>query len=236
MSDFTSGEVVSARGLRKVYNGTVAIHKLDLAVPAGQFLGCMGPSGSGKTTLLHLLGGLETPTEGTVQVAGTRIDLLSEDEAAVFRRRNIGVVYQFFNLVPHLTVAENIAIPLLLEGRRLFQVEDRIRELTDFFGISDHLDRFATQLSGGEMQRVGLARAMIAEPSLILADEPTGNLDTKSGEAVLKFIRRMVDERGVTAVLVTHDLKATGFVDRVIKLEDGRIIDDIGAGSSGVEN
>lgn len=228
---FPAGPLVVGEGLRKVYGegpGRVeALAGVDLSVPKGQFLGIMGPSGSGKSTLLHLLGGLERPTEGTVCIGSTRLDRLGDDEIARFRRRHVGIIFQFFNLIPTLTVEENVALPLLLEGRRLRQVEEKVLGLLAELGLEALRSRVPAQLSGGEMQRVAFARAMLVDPSLILADEPTGNLDSRAGEQVLGWMRRAPDERGVTLVLVTHDVRVASYADRIVVVRDGRIEDDV---------
>jgi ABC-type lipoprotein export system ATPase subunit len=231
------GPSVIAEGLRKVYaegsSRVDALVGLDLSVPQGQFLGVMGPSGSGKSTLLHLLAGLERPTAGSVRIGDTRLDRLDEDEAARFRRRHIGTVFQFFNLIPTLTVEENVALPLLLEGRTLRAVSEKVQVLLAQLGLEQLGARVPSELSGGEMQRVALARAMLVEPELILADEPTGNLDSKAGEEVLGWLRRAPDERGVTLILVTHDLRVASYADRILVMRDGRIEDDVAAGRMG---
>jgi putative ABC transport system ATP-binding protein len=227
------GPSVVTRGLSKTYgqgsSRVDALVGLDLEVPEGQFLGVMGPSGSGKSTLLHLLAGLERPTQGAVLIGDRRLDELSDSEAARFRRRHIGVVFQFFNLIPTLTVEENVALPLLLEGRTLRDVQDRVSLLLSELGLGALGRRMPPQLSGGEMQRVAFARAILVEPMLILADEPTGNLDSKAGEEVLAWMRRAPDERGVTLILVTHDVRVASYADRILVLRDGRIEDDVPA-------
>jgi putative ABC transport system ATP-binding protein len=212
------GPAVVATGLAKQYGrGETQVHALrgvDVAVPEGQFLCVMGPSGSGKSTLLHLLAGLDRPSAGSVRIGSTELDRLSEDDSARFRRRTIGLVFQFFNLVPSLNVEENVALPLLLEGFRLAQVRERIDPLLGFFGIDHRRSHAPATLSGGEMQRVALARAL---------------LDSKAGEEVLALLRRACDERGVTTILVTHDLRAASYADRIVVLRDGRIEDDLPA-------
>ena len=227
------GLAISASGLFKKYTaGETQIRALDgvdLHVARGEFLCVMGPSGSGKTTLLHVLAGLIRPDAGRVQVGDSEIHALSDREAARFRRRHIGLVFQFFNLIPTLNVEENIALSLLLEGKRLARVRDRILPLAEFLGLRDRLADFPASLSGGEMQRVAIARALLARPDLLLADEPTGNLDSRTGEEVLSHLRRSCDEHGVTTLLVTHDLRASSYADRVVVLRDGRVADDLPA-------
>jgi len=232
-SRYPVGPALVGRSLRKVYgsaghpNAVEAVAGIDIEIPQGQFLGLMGPSGSGKSTLLHLLSGLESPSAGEVWIGDTRIDQLDESDAARFRRRHMGIVFQFLNLIPTLTVEENIALPELLEGRRMVQVRDRVTELLELLGLASLRERTPAELSGGEMQRVAFARALLRDPILILADEPTGNLDSKAGEEVLEVLRRAPDERGVTLLLVTHDIRAASYADRIVVMRDGRIEDDV---------
>jgi putative ABC transport system ATP-binding protein len=222
---------VRARGLHKQYGeGPSAVHALnglDLEVACGQFVSVMGPSGSGKSTLLHLVAGLDSPTDGWIQVGDVRIDALDQDAAARFRRRELGIVFQFFNLVPSLTVEENVALPLLLEGSGLAEVSDRVEEVLASLGIAPLRSKAPSTLSGGEMQRVAIARALIAKPMLLLADEPTGNLDSRSGEEILAALRRACDDRGVTLLLVTHDLRSASYADRVVVMRDGKVESDL---------
>ena len=228
---FPVGPAVIVRGLTKTYpqgaEDVEALIDIDLEVPEGQFLGVMGPSGSGKSTLLHLLAGLERPTRGGVWIGETRVDELSQDAAARFRRRRVGIVFQFFNLIPTLTVEENVALPSLLEGRTLAQERERVTQLLEMLGLGGKNERAPAELSGGEMHRVAFARALLRDPQLILADEPTGNLDSKAGEEVLELLRRAPDERGVTLILVTHDVRAASYADRIVVMRDGRVEDDV---------
>jgi putative ABC transport system ATP-binding protein len=205
-----------------------AIRDLDLSVPHGEFVCVLGPSGSGKSTLLHLVAGLQQPTAGEIRVCGTPIHSLTLDQAARWRRRHLGMVHQFFNLIPTLSIVQNVALPLLLEGRRLPQVRARVDELLEELGIAGRREHEIEQLSGGEMQRVAIARALVASPPLILADEPTGNLDTRAGAETLAIFRRLAD-RGSSIVMGTHDLGATSYADRVITLKDGQIAEDLRA-------
>jgi putative ABC transport system ATP-binding protein len=210
-----------------------ALRGIDLSLPVGQFLSVMGPSGSGKSTLLHVVAGLIRPDEGRVSIGGTDLHALGDAEATRFRRRNLGLVFQFFNLVPTLRVEENIALPLLLDGRRLDEVRERTHEVASLLRLDRHLGRYPSDLSGGEMQRVAIARALLVRPQLLLADEPTGNLDSRSGEEVLSYLRRSSDEQGVTVMLVTHDPRASSYADRVLVLRDGEIADDLPAARVG---
>jgi putative ABC transport system ATP-binding protein len=205
-----------------------ALDCVDLSVPAGQFLLVRGRSGSGKTTLLHLIAGLQRPSAGTVLVGDTEIHALSPSRADLFRRRNIGLIFQFFNLIPSLTVEMNIGLPLLLEGQRLPHLREQIDELTETLHIQDRRNHAPNELSGGEMQRVAIARALIVKPSVILADEPTGNLDSGTAHEVFALLREQVVARQVTTIVMTHDVDVTGYADRVVELGDGRVLSDTG--------
>jgi putative ABC transport system ATP-binding protein len=204
-----------------------ALSDANLCVGQGEFVAIMGPSGSGKSTLLHLIGGLDNPSDGQVLLAGRPLALLTDDEVTVIRRRQIGFVFQFLNLLPTLTAAENIALPLLLDGWRMKDCMARVQELLELVGLSSRRDHSPDQLSGGEQQRVAIARALIAEPLIVVADEPTGNLDTTAGREVLRLLRRACDEKGQTIVMVTHDPLAASHADRVIFLRDGRIVREV---------
>jgi putative ABC transport system ATP-binding protein len=219
--------ILETNGLCKQYQmGEVAVNALrgvDFAVRQGEFVAIMGPSGSGKSTLLHLLGGLDTPSDGEVMLVGRRLAHLRDDEVTVLRRRQVGFVFQFFNLLPTLTAAENVALPLLMDGKRLTDQKAHVDELLGLVGLADRKDHKPDQLSGGEQQRVAIARALVTDPAIVLADEPTGNLDSTSGGEVLGLLRRACDEKGQTVVLVTHDRRAAEYADRVVRLRDGRI-------------
>ncbi len=199
---------------------------LDLEVPRGQVLAIMGPSGSGKSTLLGLIAGLDSPTGGSVQIDGEEITTLDEDALALLRGRKIGFVFQSFNLIPNLTAEENVALPLELLDRPNEEPLARARELLAAVGLSERAHHYPVQLSGGEQQRVALARAFAVRPALILADEPTGNLDTATGEQVVGLMLRLVREQGTTMVLVTHDPDLAARADRIVHLRDGRIVRD----------
>jgi len=203
-----------------------AIDAVDLTIYQGEFVSILGPRGSGKSTLLHLLGGLERPTAGTLQIGGTSLCLLSDDELARFRRRKIGFVFQFFNLIPALTVAENVALPLLLEGRRYISLRDRVESLLGILSIQDRASCLPTELSSDEMQKVAIARALIASPDLILADEPTARLDSSSAAEVLAHLRRVCEDRGVTIILVSNDLSVASGADRAVILRNGHVESD----------
>jgi len=204
-----------------------AIRKLSLTIPGGQFVVVRGRSGSGKTTLFHLIAGMKRPTAGKVLLAATEMSSLDEAASARYRRRNIGLVYQFFNLVPILDVVENIALPLLLDGRRLTESLPRVEALMHRLGIYERSSHPVNKLSGGEMQRVAIARALVGDPGLVLADEPTGNLDDRNADDVLNLLTELCRERGITIVMMTHDASATERADRVITLRDGEIEQDL---------
>jgi putative ABC transport system ATP-binding protein len=216
--------------------GTVrALDKVDLHVPGGQFLLVRGRSGSGKTTLLNTLAGLQRPTGGSVWIGDTELTALSPRQADLFRRRSVGLVFQFFNLVPSLTVEMNVALPLLLEGRKLRHLREEVGVLLEALGIAHRRGHAPHQLSGGEMQRVAIARALIIRPRLILADEPTGNLDSRTAHEVFVLLREQTERHHVTAVVMTHELDATTYADRVIEMRDGRILSDTDVPADGAE-
>jgi putative ABC transport system ATP-binding protein len=199
----------------------VALDSVELEVASGEFLGVVGPSGGGKSTLLHLLAGLDRPTSGSVQVGERRLDALSEAERTLYRRREAGIVFQFFNLLPHLTACENVELPLSLDGRR--DAAERARALLDRVGLLGRAAAYPYELSGGEMQRVAIARAIVGGARLLLADEPTGSLDSRHGEEVLALLDQLRRERRVTLVLATHASATARRADRVVELQDGRI-------------
>ena len=202
----------------------VALNDVSLSIDQGAFVAVMGSSGSGKSTLLHLLGGVDKPDAGRVIIDGTDLYTLSETELTVFRRRRIGLIYQFFNLVPELTVEENILLPQLLDGKAGDQ--QQLEELLAATGLSDRRRHLPSQLSGGQQQRVAIARALVNRPALVLADEPTGNLDTRNGHEVMQLLRLANRDMGQTLVLITHDERIARQADRVLTIEDGRIVDD----------
>ena len=204
-----------------------ALDQVEFKVDEGEFVAIMGPSGSGKSTLLHLLGGLDGASSGEVTLAGKRLSKMSDNEVTLVRRRNVGFIFQFYNLVPTLTAEENIALPLLIDGRNLDAYRDKLDELLQRVGLTDRRGHKPDQLSGGQQQRVAIARAFVADPDIVLADEPTGNLDSKSGKAILELLRRSCDELGHTIVMVTHDAFAASYADRVVFLKDGRIVDEL---------
>jgi putative ABC transport system ATP-binding protein len=222
-------DVIEAYDLTKVFDGEVAVHALrgiTLQVAAGSFVAIMGPSGSGKSTLLHILGALEPPTGGRLLLEGTEIERLSDDERTLLRRRRIGFVFQQFNLLPIFTSLENVALPLRLEGVRAAEAQSRALETLALVGLADRTNHLPSQISGGEQQRVAVARALITRPAIILADEPTGNLDSANGERLISMLRSLVDEHGQTVVLVTHDHAVADRADRIVNVRDGLIEKD----------
>ncbi len=223
--------VLEARDLSKQYqlgeHLVNALRGVDVQVTEGEFLAIMGPSGSGKSTLLHLLGGLDAPTGGDVVLTGKSLAELSERKATLARRHHVGFVFQFFNLLPTLTAEENILLPVIIDGKDPRKYEDRLTDLLDLVGLSERRSHKPDQLSGGEQQRVAIARALITQPAILLADEPTGNLDSKTGKAIMSLLRRSCDELGQTVIVVSHDSKATAYADRIIFLRDGDIVHQI---------
>lgn len=221
-------EIVKVENLTKIYGkGDTEVRALDnvsFSIPQGQFVAIVGPSGSGKSTLLHILGGVDTPTSGSVQIGGTDISKLDETALAIFRRRQIGLIYQFYNLLPILTVEENLTLPLLLDGRK--PDKQQIRALVATLGLSERLKHLPNQLSGGQQQRVSIGRALVNNPALVLADEPTGNLDSENSREIIALLRRFNRESNQTVVIITHDERIALSADRIISVEDGRIARD----------
>lgn len=200
-----------------------ALVNISLEVDAGQFVSIMGPSGSGKSTLLHLMGGLDKPSSGRVIINDQAIESLTDDEVSRFRRRSLGFIFQFFNLLPNLTALENVALPRLLDNIPMKEIEPRAKELLKMMNLEKRMNHRPNQLSGGEMQRVAIARALVSKPLLILADEPTGNLDSKTGKSILTLLSSLASEQGQTVIMVTHDINAAAYGSRVIGLRDGSV-------------
>ncbi|TEU18161.1 MAG: ABC transporter ATP-binding protein [Anaerolineales bacterium] len=223
--------ILEANDISKQYRmGEVTVDALvgvDFVVEKGEFVAVMGPSGSGKSTLLHLLGGLDKSTDGEVTLGGRKLSVMSDKEVTLARRRNVGFVFQFYNLLPTLTAEENITLPLLIDGKKIKEYQSKIDELLELVGLTDRRRHKPDQLSGGEQQRVAIARAFVNAPDIVLADEPTGNLDSRAGEEIMKLLRRSCDELGQTIVVVTHDPKAASFADRIVFLKDGQIASEI---------
>ncbi len=228
MSD--RGPAIRVRGLKRVFDSgeaTVeALRGVDLDVAFGEFVAVMGPSGSGKSTLLHAIGALDQPTSGSVQLAGVELASLRDDDLTLLRRRKIGFVFQAFNLIDVLTAEENVALPLLVDGLSEAEALRRARASLERVGVAHRRSHWPAKLSGGEQQRVAIARALVTEPVLLLADEPTGNLDSASGEQVLTILRGLVDEKGQTILMVTHDAAQAARADRLVRLRDGHIVED----------
>ncbi len=221
-------EILRCEHLSKEYGvGNTKIKALDdvsFSVEKGEFVSIVGPSGSGKSTLLHILGGVDKPTSGKVFVENTDMHSLKEDKLAIFRRRQIGLIYQFYNLMPVLNVDENILLPHLLDGRKLDK--ERLDMIVQQIGLTDRRKNFPSQLSGGQQQRVSIGRAMFSRPAIVLADEPTGNLDRKNGQEIMSLLKKSNREHKQTLILITHDESIALQADRIIYIEDGKITKD----------
>jgi putative ABC transport system ATP-binding protein len=221
--------VVVAEHLTRVYGAgdtaVAALRGVDVQIPAGQLTAVMGPSGSGKSTLMHILAGLDKPTDGSVRIAGTEITTLGDTALTKLRRRHIGFVFQFFNLLPMLTARENILLPLTIAGEK--PDDAWFDELVDRVGLADRLRHRPAELSGGQQQRVAIARALVSRPTVVFADEPTGNLDSTSSAEILDLLRTSVEAYGQTTVMVTHDAQAAAMADQVFFLADGRIVQQL---------
>lgn len=221
-------KILEVTNLCKTYGkGDTMVKALDnvsFSVEKGEFLAIIGPSGSGKSTLLHILGGVDVPTSGSVVINQTDISNLDETALAIFRRRQIGLIYQFYNLIPILTVQENLTLPLLLDGRK--PDEKQIDTLVKRLGLENRLDHLPNQLSGGQQQRVSIGRALVNNPALMLADEPTGNLDSENSKEIISLLRQFNKEFNQTVIIITHDEKIANSADRVITIEDGKITGD----------
>jgi putative ABC transport system ATP-binding protein len=222
--------LVQTQNLTKTYgSGATAVTALDhvnIHIDTGEFVAIMGPSGCGKSTLLHLLGGLDTPSKGDVLIDGASITEMPDDKLTELRRRKIGFVFQFYNLIPVLTAAENAALPVTLDGVRPAEAAAKAKEWLARFGLGERLSSRPDQLSGGQQQRVAIARALVAEPSLILADEPTGNLDTRAGDEIAGLLRNVSKQYNRTIIMVTHDPRIAAYADRIIFLKDGVVVDE----------
>ena len=221
-------KILEIQNLSKTYGkGDVMVRALDnvsFSVEKGEFIAIVGPSGSGKSTLLHILGGVDTPTSGTVIIDKTDISSLDETALAIFRRRQIGLIYQFYNLIPILTVEENLTLPLLLDGRKPDKA--RLNDIITKLGLTNRIDHLPNQLSGGQQQRVAIGRALINNPALLLADEPTGNLDSENSREIIALLRKFNKEFNQTVIMITHDEKIALSADRIIAIEDGKITRD----------
>jgi len=220
--------ILEVKNLNKVY-GTgetkvEALKDVSFSVEKGEFVAIIGPSGSGKSTLLHIIGGVDVPTSGTVMIGDTDIATLDETALAIFRRRQIGLIYQFYNLIPILNVEENLTLPLLLDGRK--PDKKMVADIIEKLGLQERLKHLPNQLSGGQQQRVSIGRALINTPALLLADEPTGNLDSENSRDILKLLRKFNKEQNQTVIIITHDEKIAMAADRIIAIEDGKIARD----------
>ena len=222
--------ILEIKNLSKVYGkGETEVKALDnvsFDVEQGEFVAIVGPSGSGKSTLLHILGGVDSPTSGTVNIAGTDISKLNETKLAIFRRRQIGLIYQFYNLIPILNVEENMTLPLLLDGKK--PDKKLLKDLLEKLGLTERLKHLPNQLSGGQQQRVSIGRALMNNPALLLADEPTGNLDSENSKEIVSLLRKFNKENNQTVIIITHDERIALSADRVITIEDGHITKDSG--------
>jgi len=222
-------KLVRTENLTKIYgSGDAAVTALDnvsMEVDSGEFVAIMGPSGCGKSTLLHLIGGLDRPTDGKVEIEGVSLSDMKDDELARLRRTRIGLVFQFYNLIPVLNAVENAGLPIALDGKKYAEAKKQAAEWLSRFGLGDRLMSRPDQLSGGQQQRVAVARALAAEPALVLADEPTGNLDTRSADGIASLLRQVSKDFGRAVVMVTHDPRIAAYADRIVFLKDGRISD-----------
>lgn len=221
-------EILKVENLKRVYgtgaSKVVALDNVSFTVEKGEFVSIVGASGSGKSTLLHLIGGVDRPTSGKVFINDEDIYKLNNDDLAIFRRRQIGLIYQFYNLIPILNVMENISLPLELDGRKPDKKD--LNEMIELLGLENRKSHLPSQLSGGEQQRVSIGRALITRPSLILADEPTGNLDSKASEEIVSLLKKTNKKYNQTIIMITHNLEIAKMTDRIITIEDGRIVDD----------
>jgi len=230
--------LIQTEDLTKIYGkGETAVTALDhvnLSVEAGEFVAVMGPSGCGKSTLLHLMGGLDRPTSGRVMLDGADLTKLDDTHLTEVRRRKIGFVFQFYNLIPVLNAVENAALPLTLDGRAPTDARTKAAQWLKLVGVDNRQANLPDQLSGGQQQRVAIARALVAEPTLILADEPTGNLDSRAGDEIARLLRQVADEWGRAVLMVTHDPRIAAYADRIVFLKDGRVVDEtrLNAGTS----
>ena len=221
-------EILKVENLKRIYgtgaSKVVALDNVSFTVEKGEFVSIVGASGSGKSTLLHLIGGVDRPTSGKVFINDEDIYKLNNDDLAIFRRRQIGLIYQFYNLIPILNVIENISLPLELDGRK--PDKNDLNEMLELLGLENRKSHLPSQLSGGEQQRVSIGRALITRPSLILADEPTGNLDSKASEEIVSLLKKTNKKYNQTIIMITHNLEIAKMTDRIITIEDGRIVDD----------
>lgn len=221
-------DIIKAENLTKIYgsgaNEVRALDDVSFSVEKGEFLAIIGPSGSGKSTLLHILGGVDRPTSGKVYMNGEDVYAQNEEQLAIFRRRHVGLIYQFYNLIPVLNVVENMTLPVLMDGRKVN--EDRLAELLEILSLKDRQKNLPNQLSGGQQQRVSIGRALMNAPSVVLADEPTGNLDSRNSQEIIELLKLSNKKYGQTLIVITHDEQIALQADRIIAIEDGRIARD----------
>ena len=224
-------EILKVEGLSKYYgkdeNMLKALDTVSFSIKQGEFVAIIGASGSGKSTLLHMLGGVDRPSQGKVYIKGQDIYSLNENDLAIFRRKEIGLIYQFYNLIPVLNVKENITLPILLDNKKI--EDDKVNTLIDQLGLDTRLEHLPNQLSGGQQQRVSIARALINDPALVLADEPTGNLDSKNSQEIIKLLQKCNTVFNQTVIIITHDPQIAAIANRVITIKDGKIESDQGA-------
>ncbi|PJI08536.1 MULTISPECIES: ABC transporter ATP-binding protein [Clostridium] len=222
--------VIEAKGLNKTFKlgkmDVEVLKNINIDIKEGEFVSIMGPSGSGKSTLLYLLGGLDKPTSGSVKIAGKELSTMNDKQQSIMRRRDVGFVFQFYNLIPNLNVEENIMLPILLDGKKVKNYKDRLENILDTVGLTERRKHTPRELSGGQQQRVAIARALINEPDVILADEPIGNLDSKTGTEVMELLRKINIEQGKTIVQVTHSAEAAKYGQRIIYVKDGKVVEE----------
>lgn len=231
--------IVRVQGLSRIYGegdtAVTALDRVNLEVGGGEFLAVMGPSGCGKSTLLHLIGGLDHPSAGEIEIEGKKLSQLDDAHLTELRRRRMGFVFQFFNLLPVLTAVENAALPLLLDGVKPRQANEKAAQWLEQLGLVERSGHYPHQLSGGQQQRVAIARAMVTEPALLLADEPTGNLDSRASDEIAGLLRKAASDWGRTVIMVTHDPRIAAFADRIVFLKDGRVVDEARLSANGHE-
>lgn len=222
-------EILRVENLSKVYgkgeNKVIALDNISFSVEKGEFVAIVGASGSGKSTLLHLIGGVDRPTSGKVYISGKDIYSLNDDQLAIFRRRQVGIIYQFYNLIPILNVSENITLPLSLDNHKIDN--QTVDKMVESLGLSERKYHLPNELSGGQQQRVSIGRALITNPSIILADEPTGNLDSKASDEIVMLLKKSNRDLNQTIIIITHDLEIAKCADRIIKIEDGKIVKEV---------
>lgn len=219
--------VIETRNLCKIFQlGDTSVEVLkdiNISIKKGEFVSIMGPSGSGKSTLLYLIGGLDKPTSGSIKINGKELSVMNDKEESTMRRQEIGFVFQFYNLIPNLNVEENIMLPILLDGKKIKNYKDKLNEILEIVGLEDRRKHTPRELSGGQQQRVAIARALINEPDIILADEPIGNLDSKTGTDIMILLKKINEEKNKTIVQVTHSTEAAEYGNRIIKVKDGKV-------------